>query len=163
MKTMHKPTGMSDRGLFSEKVIFMVEIIKVKNEVEMKLVHDIRLEVFVAEQGVPVEMELDELDSEGIHVLAYVDGVPAGCGRLLLKGEEAKIGRVAVRKSMRKSGIGSGICKLLITIAGDNGVNRIFLDAQLTAVGFYRKLGFTQKGETFLEAGINHIKMVKDI
>lgn len=141
----------------------MVEIIRVKNEAEMKLVHDIRLEVFVAEQGVPAELELDELDSEAIHVLAYVDGVPAGCGRLLLRGEEAKIGRVAVRKNMRKNGIGSGICKLLICIAGDNGAGRVYLDAQLTAAGFYAKLGFEVKGETFMEAGIEHIKMVKVI
>lgn len=141
----------------------MVEIIRVKNEAEMKLVHDIRLEVFVAEQGVPVELELDDLDNEAIHVLAYVDGAPAGCGRLLLRGEEAKIGRVAVRKNMRKSGMGTGICKLLLSIAGDNGASRINLDAQLTAADFYEKLGFAKKGEAFMEAGIEHIKMVKDI
>lgn len=139
----------------------MVEIIRVKNEAEMKLVHDIRREVFVAEQGVPLELEMDELDSEAIHVLAYVDGVPAGCGRLLLKGEEAKIGRVAVRNNIRKSGIGTGICKLLISIADDNGVKRIYLDAQLTAVDFYAKMGFAKKGEAFMEAGIEHIKMTK--
>lgn len=141
----------------------MVEIYRVKSDAEMRLVHDIRLEVFVGEQGVPVELEMDELDNEAVHVLAYVDGTPAGCGRLLLKGEEAKIGRVAVKKSMRRYGIGTGICKLLITIAGDNGVKRIYLGAQLTAVEFYLSLGFEKKGDIFVEAGIEHIKMMKSI
>ena len=141
----------------------MVEIYRVKNEAEMKLVHDIRMEVFVGEQGVPVELELDKLDEGAVHVLAYVDGIPAGCGRLLLKGDESKIGRVAVRKNMRRYGIGSGICKLLISIAADNGVQKIHLGAQLTAVEFYSSLGFKKEGEVFVEAGIEHIKMVTSI
>ena len=141
----------------------MVEISRVISEEQMKLVRDIRLEVFVGEQGVPVELEMDKLDNEAIHVLAYVDGVPAGCGRLLLKGEEAKIGRIAVKKNMRRYGIGTGICKLLIAIAVDHGVERIYLGAQLTAVEFYSSLGFKKEGEVFLEAGIEHIKMVKSI
>jgi predicted GNAT family N-acyltransferase len=141
----------------------MVEIYKVKSEAEMKLVRDIRIEVFVEEQGVPVELEMDEFDNEAIHVLAYIDGVPAGCGRLLLKGEEAKIGRVAVRKSMRRNAIGTGICKLLISIDGDHGIHRVYLGAQLTAVEFYASMGFTKEGEVFTEAGIEHIKMVKSI
>lgn len=141
----------------------MVEIYRVKSEADMKLVHDIRLEVFVGEQGVPIELEMDELDNEAVHVLAYVDGVPAGCGRLLLKGDKAKIGRVAVRKSMRRYGIGTGICKLLISIAVDHGAQRIYLGAQLTAVEFYLSLGFEKEGEVFMEAGIEHIKMVKRI
>ena len=141
----------------------MIEIYRVKNEVEMKLVHDIRLEVFVGEQGVPEELEMDELDNEAVHVLAYVDGVHAGCGRLLLKGEEAKIGRVAVRKSMRRYGIGTGICKLLIAIASDNDVRKIYLGAQLTAVEFYLSLGFEKEGDVYKEAGIDHIKMKKTI
>ena len=141
----------------------MVEIYRVKSEAEMKFVRDIRMEVFVREQGVPLELEMDELDNEAVHVLAYVDGVPAGCGRLLLKGEEAKIGRVAVKKSMRRYGIGTGICKLLISIAGDHGVQKIYLGAQLTAVEFYSSLGFAKEGEVFMEAGIKHIKMVRSI
>lgn len=141
----------------------MVEIYRVKSEMEMKLVHDIRLEVFVGEQGVPVELEMDELDNDAVHVIAYADEVPAGCGRLLLKGVEAKIGRIAVRKSMRRYGLGTGICKLLMAIAGDNGAQRINLDAQLTAVEFYASLGFEKVGEVFAEAGIEHVKMVKSI
>jgi len=127
----------------------MIEIIRVKNEEEMKLVREIRMEVFVGEQGVPVEIEMDSLDNEAIHVLAYEGGEPAGCGRLLLKGNTAKIGRVAVRKKFRGAGIGTGICKLLISIALENGAEKVYLDAQLSAVHFYETLGFEKEGGIF--------------
>lgn len=139
----------------------MVEIYRVKTENEMKVVHDIRMEVFVGEQGVPVELEMDGLDNGAIHVLAFVDGIPAGCARMLLHGEEAKIGRVAVKKSMRRYGLGTGMCKLLISIAKDEGVGKINIGAQLTAVDFYSTLDFVKEGDIFMEAGIAHIKMTK--
>ena len=130
---------------------------------EMKLVHDIRMEVFVGEQGVPAELEMDGLDGEAVHVLAFIDGVPAGCARMLLKCEETKIGRVAVKKSMRRYGIGTGMCKLLITIAKDESVRKIHIGSQLTAVDFYTTLGFEKEGGVFMEAGIAHVNMVKSI
>jgi len=139
----------------------MIEIIKVKNDRELELVHDIRREVFIREQGVPEELEMDDLDKNAIHVLASLDGEPTGCGRLLLHGEEARIGRVAVKKVMRRTGIGNGICKLLMTLAAERGVQKIHLDAQLSAVEFYTQLGFEKVGEAFMEAGIEHIRMEK--
>ncbi len=141
----------------------MVEIYRVKNEEDMEMVRNIRLEVFVEEQGVPVELEMDEFDKDAIHVLSLLDGEPAGCGRLLINGDDAKIGRVAVRKKMRRKGIGEGICKLLIAIAAEHGAKQVHLGAQLTAVDFYLSLGFEKEGEVFKEAGIEHIKMVKYI
>jgi ElaA protein len=141
----------------------MIEIYRVKTEQEMKIVRDIRMEVFVGEQGVPVELEMDGLDDEAIHVFALVDGAPAGCARMLLHGEEAKIGRVAVKKSMRRYGLGTGMCKLLFSIAKEAGVKKINIGAQLTAVDFYETLGFEKEGEVFLEAGIAHVKMVRFI
>lgn len=141
----------------------MVEIYRVKNDHEMELVHDIRMEVFVGEQGVPVELEMDGLDGEAVHVLALVDGMPAGCARMLLNGDETKIGRVAVKKSKRRYGIGTGMCKLLITIAKDEGIRKIHIGSQLTAVDFYTTLGFEKEGGVFMEAGIEHVKMVKRI
>ncbi|HEX2947622.1 MAG TPA: GNAT family N-acetyltransferase [Clostridia bacterium] len=139
----------------------MIEIIKVKNDREMELVHDIRREVFIMEQGVPEELEMDEFDKDAIHVLAYVSGEPAGCGRLLLHGKDAKMGRVAVKKSMRRTGIGNGICRLLMTLAAERGVQKIHINAQLTAVDFYTQLGFEKIGDNFMEAGIEHVRMEK--
>lgn len=141
----------------------MVEIFRVKTDREMQIAHDIRTEVFVGEQGVPAELEMDGLDGEAVHVLAFVDGMPAGCARMLLAGEEAKIGRVAVKKNMRRYGIGTGLCKLLISIAKDNGVRKIHIGSQLTAVDFYLTLGFEKQGDVYMEAGIAHIKMLKSI
>lgn len=141
----------------------MIELIKVKNDSEMKLVHDIRREVFIEEQGVPEELEMDEFDKDAIHVLAYLDGEPAGCGRLLIHGEDAKIGRVAVKKSLRRNGIGNGICRLLITLAAERGVQKVHINAQLTAVEFYTQLGFEKVGVNFMEAGIEHVRMEKTL
>lgn len=139
----------------------MVEIRRVKTQEDMNMVYGIRREVFIDEQGVPEEIEMDGLDVQAVHVLSLVNGVPAGCGRLLQDGADARIGRVAVRKDMRRSGIGEGICKLLISIAKDNGAKRIVLDAQLTAEGFYTKLGFVREGGVFMEAGIEHVRMFR--
>lgn len=141
----------------------MIEIIKVKNDSEMQLAFDIRREVFIEEQGVPEELEMDELDREATHVLAYVNGEPAGCGRLLLDGSDAVIGRVAVKKSLRRTGIGSGICRLLITLAAERGARNIHLNAMLTAVDFYARLGFEKVGDNFMEAGIEHVRMEKTL
>ena len=84
----------------------MVVIKKVGTRDEMEQVYGIRQEVFIDEQGVPEDIEMDGRDDGAVHVLAVVDGEPAGCGRLLFSGSEARIGRVAVRKKMRRRGIG---------------------------------------------------------
>jgi predicted GNAT family N-acyltransferase len=141
----------------------LIEIVRVKTDEQMEMVYDIRREVFIREQGVPEEIEMDGQDGEAIHVFATVDGIPAGCGRLMLGNGEAKIGRVAVRKEMRRSGIGDGICRLLMAIAEDNGAARVNISAQLTAVGFYEKLGFAKEGDVFMEAGIEHVRMVREL
>ncbi|MDI9499301.1 MAG: GNAT family N-acetyltransferase [Bacillota bacterium] len=141
----------------------MVVIKKVKTREELKMVHDIRREVFIEEQGVPEEIEMDDKDDEAIHVLAVVDDEPAGCGRILFNGSDARIGRVAVREKMRRSGIGEGICKLLIAIAEEKCVERIILYAQLSAEPFYARLGFERQGDVFMEAGIEHVMMIRQI
>ncbi len=141
----------------------MVEIIRVKTKDEMEKVFEIRREVFVREQGIPEELEMDELDSEAIHVLAIVNGVPAGCGRFLIHDDDARIGRVAVKKDIRGSGIGTGICKLLMSIAMDNGAERVIIGAQLTAVEFYKCLGFEKEGDVFMEAGKEHVRMSRKL
>lgn len=141
----------------------MVEIIRAKTEDEMEQVFEIRREVFIREQGIPEEIEMDELDSEAVHVLASVNGVPAGCGRLLPGRGDARIGRVAVKKDMRRNGIGEGICKLLMAIARENGAEKAVISAQLTAVEFYKSLGFEKEGDIFIEAGIEHVRMVRPL
>jgi len=118
----------------------------------------IRYEVFVGEQNVPEELEIDGLDGEAKHVLAFVDGVPIGTGRILIDGH---IGRVAVLKNYRGHGIGKLIMKELIKWAHDLSLEKVWLSSQWHAHSFYLDLGFVCVGEIYKEAGIDHIKMYR--
>ena len=118
----------------------------------------IRNEVFVNEQNVPKELEIDGLDIEAKHVLAFVDEVPIGTGRILSDGH---IGRVAVLKDYRGLGIGKLIMKELIKWAQDMSLEKIWLSSQWHAHSFYLDFGFVCVDEIYKEAGIDHIKMFK--
>jgi len=118
----------------------------------------IRYEVFVDEQNVAVHLEIDGLDGEAKHTLAFVDGVPIGTGRILNDGH---IGRVAVLKKHRGLGIGKLIMKELIKWAQDMNLEKVWLSSQWHAHSFYLDLGFVCVDEIYKEAGIDHIKMFK--
>ena len=118
----------------------------------------IRYEVFVDEQKVPDELEIDGFDGEAKHALAYVDDLPIGTGRILNDGH---IGRVAVLKKYRGLGIGKLIMKELIKCAQTKNLEKIWLSSQWHAHSFYLDLGFVCVGEIYKEAGIDHIKMYR--
>ncbi len=118
----------------------------------------IRYEVFVEEQNVPEELEIDGLDNEAKHVLAFVDGLPIGTGRIINDGH---IGRVAVLKSYRGLGIGKLIMRELVKWAEDMSLEKVWLSSQWHAHSFYLDLGFVCVGEIYKEAGIDHIKMFR--
>jgi hypothetical protein len=120
----------------------------------------IRNEVFVNEQNVPKELEIDGLDIEAKHVLAFVDEVPIGTGRILSDGH---IGRVAVLKNYRGLGIGKSIMKDLIKWAQDMSLEKVWLSSQWHAHSFYLDFGFVCVDEIYKEAGIDHIKMFKEL
>lgn len=122
----------------------------------------LRLEVFVGEQGVPADEELDEHDDAAVHAVAVRDGVVVGTGRLVIVSDvEARVGRMAVMATARKQGIGSAVLGFLETEAKDRGISRIVLHAQSHARGFYDEHGYVGEGEPFFEAGIEHIAMTK--
>lgn len=119
----------------------------------------IRFQVFVQEQNVPLNLELDEMDAQCLHALAIdQDGIAVATGRLLPDGH---IGRMAVRRSSRKMGVGTQVLKALIEAAGSKGYREVLLGAQLHATGFYLRQGFTEFGEVFMDANIPHIMMRK--
>ncbi len=121
----------------------------------------IRKQVFIAEQGVPEELELDELDLSALHALAYQDGRCVGTGRLVDLGNgQAQIGRMAVLPNFRGQGIGREILERLLLAAIAEGVSSLILHAQLTAMPFYEKLGFVGQGSLYEEAGIPHRNMM---
>lgn len=118
----------------------------------------LRIEVFVIEQSVPVELEWDESDEISIHTVAYdQEGQPVATGRLLPDGH---IGRMAVRKNLRRTGIGTLVLKTLLAEAKRLGYAELVLHAQTHAQVFYERHGFICTGEEFFEAGIPHIKML---
>jgi predicted GNAT family N-acyltransferase len=113
--------------------------------------------VFIREQGVPEELEWDGLDGECIHLLAETGpGDAIGTVRLLADGH---IGRMAVLKEWRGRGVGSALLLRSIELARDMGLCRVVLNAQTTALGFYRKAGFKASGGEFMDAGIPHHRM----
>ena len=120
----------------------------------------IRYKVFVGEQKVPEELEIDGFDDQAKHVLAFVDGVPIGTGRILSDGH---IGRVAVLKDYRGLGIGKSIMKDLIKWAQNMNLEKVWLSSQWHAHSFYLDLDFVCVGEIYKEAGIDHIKMFKTL
>ena len=138
----------------------MTRVRRVLSEKELKRAFSIRLRVFVREQGVPEEIELDRDDRRATHLLARVRGKPVGTARLVIKNGRAKIGRMAVLKSYRSKGVGKALLKRAVESARKSKSKRIYLHAQIPVVGFYEKMGFRCVGGVFTEAGIPHRKMV---
>lgn len=123
-------------------------------------IRTIRETVFVAEQGVPSELEMDDRDAICSHVLALVDDCPTGTARLDTDG---KIGRLAVLPQFRGQGLGQLIMQEIEAIAKDHQLPYLWCHAQKTAVSFYQAIGYKITGPDFLEAGIVHCKMEKTL
>ena len=123
--------------------------------------YSIRSLVFIEEQGVPQEIEIDEWDPLAQHALAYEDGYCIATGRLVkLQDGSAQIGRMAVLAQFRKQGIGSKVLTTLIEYGKSLGAFKFILHSQLTAIPFYEKQGFIANGPIYDEAGIAHRNMI---
>jgi predicted GNAT family N-acyltransferase len=143
-------------------------IIPVKEKDQLEHCFSIRKEVFVKEQNVPLEIEIDEFDvlNEDVHhLLVEVGGKPAATGRLIYyKDNAAKLQRIAVSKVFRGQGLGAVLIIALEELARELGLTKSVLDAQCQAEGFYEKLGYTTVStEPFDDAGIPHVRMEKTL
>ncbi len=119
----------------------------------------IRFAVFVDEQKVPQSLELDDRDPHCIHLLAHDDGEPVGTGRIDLA-LAGKVGRVAVVASRRGQGVGKALMEYAHGIARDNALDKVWCNAQVSAVPFYENLGYRiTSAEPFDEADIPHLRM----
>lgn len=117
----------------------------------------LRRQVFIIEQSVPEELEWDGEDETALHLLAEDEmGNPIGTARMLADGH---IGRVAVLAPWRGRGVGMTLMLWMLELAREHGHREVFLDAQIDALAFYRKLGFQAEGEVFMDAGIPHRHM----
>lgn len=124
----------------------------------------VRKRVFIDEQDVPEAIELDGHDRDAIHFVAYEGDAPVGTARLrFIDDETAKPERVAVRQSYRGRGIGTALMDAVETEALDRGSTRAFIHAQTAVQEFYAARGYEPRGDTFEEAGIPHIEMVKEL
>ena len=118
----------------------------------------IRETVFIAEQAVPAELELDAEDAEAVHFLAEEGDYAVGTARLLPDGH---IGRVSVLKDWRGLKVGEALMRAVIDEAEKRGLRRQMLSAQVQATPFYERLGFEIVSGEYLDAGIPHVDMVR--
>lgn len=120
----------------------------------------IRAEVFIEGQGVPPNEEVDGRDPECLHWLVTDDLGPVATLRVLPKSEKtAKIQRVAVLERARGTGLGAMLMQHVMTELAEMGFTHATLGAQISALGFYERLGFQARGATYLDAGIEHRDM----
>ena len=146
--------------------ILQTDVINTPEALEAAL--ELRVRVFVDEQRVPPEEEVDHYDAlpeervGALHVLSCRSGEALGTGRLIYAkkpNETAKIGRVAVSESARGLGVGRAVMELLHEEARERGIGEVELGAQLHAIPFYEKLGYRAYGDVFLDANIEHRMM----
>lgn len=146
----------------------MTRIVRlVADDDDRKAAYAVRYDVFVTEQGVPADLELDELDDTADHFVAYEGEVAVGAGRLVVEepgfagveaslGRVAHLGRLAVRPEQRGTGLGIELVRAIEARAAVRGLRVIVLSAQTHAIGFYERLGYIAYGEVFDDAGLPH-------
>lgn len=125
---------------------------------------DIRYDVFVKEQGVPVDLEIDDLEDKTEHVVLYRKDDPIATARIYLLDDDVyKVQRVATLKDFRGQGYGKVLMQEIELKIADQAGKKITLGGQNTALAFYEKLGYKIEGNEFMDAGIPHHTMVKKI
>ena len=141
---------------------FTVKLVETERDLEAAIA--IRFRVFVAEQAIPAEEELDEADATATHAIALNQHRVVGTGRLLRQDEDtAIIGRMAVDREWRRKGVGGLILEHLEALARSQGMTRSVLHAQEYVKGFYASHGYAEHGHVFLEVEIPHIEMRKTL
>jgi len=124
----------------------------------------VRREVFVEEQGVAEDIEMDGREDEAVHFVAEDDGDPVGAARLReVEAGVGKVERVAVVADRREEGVGRDVMELLETTAADRGLDRLVMHAQTRVESFYERLGYERTSDVFEEAGIDHVEMAKEL
>ncbi|MFE4076019.1 GNAT family N-acetyltransferase [Peribacillus sp. YIM B13477] len=139
---------------------------RITTENDLKIAFHIRKEVFVEEQGFPLEFEFDEFDTLNAlseHILVYYNEKPVGTGRLRVVDGFGKLERICILEPYRKFGLGKIILKTLEEIAKEQGINQLKLHGQTQAEGFYKKLGYRTSSDVFMEDGGPHLLMIKEL
>ncbi|MCQ6280939.1 GNAT family N-acetyltransferase [Bacillus sp. EB600] len=135
----------------------------VENEKELNDAYSVRKIVFVEEQNVPLEEEIDQFEDEATHFVLYNESSPIGAGRFRIVDGYGKVERICVLKDARKIGAGNVIMNGIEKFAEDKELKKLKLNAQTHAIPFYSQLGYEVVSEEFLDAGIPHKTMIKKI
>ena len=133
----------------------------VETEADMEGAIGVRFRVFVDEQSIPPEEELDEYDAAATHAIALEGGQAVGTGRVIIADGVARIGRMAVDRSHRRRGVGGLILRFLEQEAQAQGATEYVLHAQEYVKAFYAAHGYIEHGQPFLEVDIPHVEMRK--
>jgi predicted GNAT family N-acyltransferase len=139
----------------------VTEVRPARDVTEVWAALSLRRAVFCDEQGVGIEDELDGRDDAAMHLVAVDGGEVVGTCRLLLDGREVTLGRMAVAPAARGRGLGRALLAEADRRAADLGGDGIVLAAQVGARGLYERAGYQARGDVFLDAGIEHVKMAK--
>jgi len=123
----------------------------------------IRKAVFVEEQKVPMNLEIDEHEDEAIHFVGYVDDQPVAASRLRFVYGKGKLERICVLKEHRGKSFGKQIIDKMEEVVKDHDIKQTTLNGQVHAISFYEKLGYQVVSEEFMDAGIPHVSMEKDL
>ena len=140
-----------------------MEAIIAKTDEQMNDAYTIRRIVFIDEQQVPEEEEFDQYENESIHVVLYETQNPIGNGRFRTIDGIGKVERICVLESARNKGAGKVIMEKMEQIARSEGISKLKLNAQTHAEKFYKNIGYTTVSDIFMDAGIPHVAMVKEI
>jgi predicted GNAT family N-acyltransferase len=142
----------------------MTEVRPARDADEVRAALALRHEVFVVEQRVPIDEEIDEHDDrDALHLVAVEDGRVVATARVVMDGATAKLGRVAVAVPARRRGLASRLIDESERHARALGARRVALAAQTGALSLYERAGYTPYGERFMDAGIEHLMMEKTL
>lgn len=140
-----------------------MKAVKATNEKQRNDAFYVRKKVFVEEQNVPIEIELDEYEDFAEHVVLYDDHQPVGAGRFRVISDTGKLERICVLPQYRGKGAGNIILETLEKLAAEKGLKKIKLNAQVQVENFYKKHGYQTVSDIFMDAGIPHVTMEKTL
>ncbi|AZU61290.1 GNAT family N-acetyltransferase [Neobacillus mesonae] len=135
----------------------------VESQQELEDAYKVRKNVFVEEQHVPIEEEIDQFEQDAVHFVMYHEDMPIGAGRFRIIDGIGKVERICVLEESRKLGAGKAIMDSIETYALKNGIQKLKLNAQTHAIPFYEKIGFQVVSDEFMDAGIPHKTMMKNV
>jgi predicted GNAT family N-acyltransferase len=141
----------------------VIEAREIRDATERDAALALRERVFVREQGVPLSEEIDGFDESATHLVVVVDDTVVGTCRLVLDGDTVRLSRMVVAADQRRRGIGAALLAESARLAHEWGARRIVLNAQVRAVGVYEAAGYSEYGEHFMDAGIEHVAMAREV